>query len=168
MRKTTNYGLALYDVDDKMSITASENSLNANMVKIDNVLKEKATIEDMTTYIDEHKDKLKGADGKDGVDGYSPSAKVETTTTGATITISDKNGTTTTTIANGKDGKVGEKGEAFRYEDFTEEQLASLRGKDGVDGYSPIKGTDYYTEEDKNEIVNLVLEALPNASGVKF
>lgn len=103
MRKTTNYGLALYDVDDKMSITASENSLNANMVKIDNVLKEKATIEDMTTYIDEHKDKLKGADGKDGVDGYSP-----------------------------------------------------------------IKGTDYYTEEDKNEIVNLVLEALPNASGVKF
>lgn len=40
MRKTTNYGLALYDSTDKMSITAEENSLNANMKIIDNKLKE--------------------------------------------------------------------------------------------------------------------------------
>lgn len=40
MRKTTNYGLVLYDLEDKMSITAEENSLNANMEIIDNVLKE--------------------------------------------------------------------------------------------------------------------------------
>ena len=63
MRKTTNYGLALYDAEDKMSITASENSLNANMELIDSTLKEKATIEDMTTYIDEHKDELRGSSG---------------------------------------------------------------------------------------------------------
>ena len=41
----------------------------------------------------------------------------------------------------------GDKGDAFTYEDFTEEQLASLKGengKDGQDGYTPIKGVDYF------------------------
>ena len=37
-------------------------------------------------------------------DGFSPIAKVEETTSGATITITDKNGTTTATVTNGKDG----------------------------------------------------------------
>ena len=40
MRKTSNYGLALYDKEDKMNITAEENSLNANMQIIDSKLKE--------------------------------------------------------------------------------------------------------------------------------
>ena len=136
MRKTTNYGLALYDVTDKMIITANEDSLNHNMELIDNVLKEKATIEDMTKYIEEHKEELKGADGTNGVDGkdgangkdgengqdgYSPIATVTQTETGATITITDKNGTTTTTITNGKDGKdgvdgaKGEKGDSSKF-----------------------------------------------------
>lgn len=167
MRKTTNYGLALYDKEDKMSITAEENSLNANMELIDKTLKEKAdnndiptklseldddknfitseelenkgyltdvpseyitetelnnkgyltehqdisklatkeevkakaSIEDMTTYIEEHKAELKGADGVDGKDGT--------------------NGT---------------------------------NGSDGQDGYTPVKGTDYWTEEDQTVI----------------
>lgn len=38
----------------------------------------------------------------------------------------------------------------------------------GVDGYTPIKGTDYYTDADKTEIVNLVLDALPSAEGVSY
>lgn len=63
MRKTSNYGLALYDLEDKMSITAEEDSLNANMEIIDEALAEKTTIEDMTNYIEEHKDDLKGEPG---------------------------------------------------------------------------------------------------------
>lgn len=51
-----------------------------------------------------------GTDGKDGTDGYSPSAKVEQTDTGATITITDKDGTTTADILNGKDGSGGSSG----------------------------------------------------------
>ena len=104
MRKTDNYGLTLYDKEDKFNITGENDSLNATMKIIDEELKAKATITDMTDYIEAHKDELKGADGKDGIngtngaDGYSPTAKVETTSTGATITITDKNGTTTTTI----------------------------------------------------------------------
>ena len=52
-----------------------------------------------------------GKDGTNGQDGYSPSASVSETDTGATITITDKTGTTTAEIKNGKDGKDGEPGE---------------------------------------------------------
>jgi hypothetical protein len=160
MRKTTNYGLSLYDTTDKMSITSQENSLNANMELIDSALKEKTTIEDMTTYIEEHKDELKGADGKDGingtngidgkdgtngtdgkdgvdgVDGYSPTAKVQTTSTGATITITDKNGTTTTTITNGKDGVDGVDGAKG------EQGIQGIQGEKGETGETGAPGKD--------------------------
>lgn len=51
MKKTDNYGLTLYEKKDNMSITAEENSLNANMKIIDNALKEKANNEDIPTNI---------------------------------------------------------------------------------------------------------------------
>ena len=41
-------------------------------------------------------------------------------------------------------------------------------GKDGVDGKTPVKGTDYYTEADKQEMVTLVLNALPNGEEVSY
>ena len=60
-----------------------------------------------------------GADGAPGKDGYSPSASVAETSTGATITITDKTGTTTAEIKNGKDGAPGK---------------AGTNGKDGAPG----------------------------------
>lgn len=60
-----------------------------------------------------------GADGAPGQDGFSPSASVAQTSTGATITITDKTGTTTAEIKNGKDGAPGK---------------AGTPGKDGADG----------------------------------
>ena len=52
-----------------------------------------------------------GADGQDGADGYSPTATVAQTDGGATITITDKNGTTTASVANGAKGDKGDKGD---------------------------------------------------------
>ena len=46
----------------------------------------------------------KGDKGDPGDDGFSPTATVTQTGTGATITITDKNGTTTANVTNGKDG----------------------------------------------------------------
>lgn len=60
-----------------------------------------------------------GADGAPGQDGFSPSASVAETATGATVTITDKTGTTTAEIKNGKDGAPGK---------------AGTPGKDGADG----------------------------------
>ena len=42
--------------------------------------------------------------GDAGADGFSPTVTVEQTETGATITVTDKNGTTSAEIKNGKDG----------------------------------------------------------------
>jgi hypothetical protein len=50
------------------------------------------------------------APGGSGEDGFSPIAKVTQTDTGAVISITDKNGTTSATVANGKDGQPGESG----------------------------------------------------------
>ena len=85
-----------------------------------------------------------GTNGKPGVDGFSPIAKVETITNGATITITDKNGTTTATILNG------------------------TKGDPGTNGTTPVKGVDYYTEADKQEMVQLVLAAIPSSEEVNY
>lgn len=61
-----------------------------------------------------------GEQGPKGDDGYSPTASVEETETGATITITDINGTTTASVLNGVDGQDGSD------------------GADGADGFSPI------------------------------
>ena len=78
-----------------------------------------------------------GKDGKDGTDGFSPIAKVTETDSGAVITITDAEGTTTATVKNGHDGT------------------------DGKDGKTPVKGVEYYTEAEKQEIVDAVLEKVP-------
>ena len=79
--------------------------------------------------------------GTDGKDGFSPIATVTQTDTGAFISIQDAEGTTTAEI---------------------------FHGKNGEDGHTPVKGTDYYTTEDKNEMVNLVLDALPTWTGGSY
>ena len=64
---------------------------------------------------------VSGGNVENGEDGFSPIAKVEQTASGAVISITDKDGTTTATITNGKDGAPGETG---------------APGKDGKDGTS--------------------------------
>lgn len=51
----------------------------------------------------------------------------------------------------GKDGKDGAPGKD---------------GQNGQDGKTPVRGTDYWTSEDKAEIVADVLAAMPAAEGV--
>ncbi len=80
----------------------------------------------------------KGDKGATGQDGYSPSASVTETDDGAEITITDKAGTTTATVKN---------------------------GKDGAPGHTPEKGVDYWTAADKAEIVQDTLAALPTWTG---
>lgn len=71
-----------------------------------------------------------GEPGKDGEDGFSPVAKVDKTDGVATFTVTDKTGTTSVQILDGRDG---------------------LPGKDGD---TPQKGVDYWTEADKKEIAD--------------
>ena len=50
-------------------------------------------------------------DGADGTDGFSPTATVTQTEGGCTITITDKNGTTTADVAKGVKGDKGDTGD---------------------------------------------------------
>jgi hypothetical protein len=43
-----------------------------------------------------------------------------------------------------------------------------VQGKSGADGYTPQKGVDYYTDADKQEMVQAVLAALPDGDGVMY
>lgn len=77
-----------------------------------------------------------GQDGQPGADGFSPTATVTKSGSTATISITDKNGTTTATVSDGQDGQ------------------------DGDDGYTPVKGTDYWTASDKAEMEADIAEDL--------
>lgn len=51
------------------------------------------------------------------------------------------------------------------FEGSESEWLESLHGKDGEDGYTPVRGIDYWTELDKDEIVDDVLERIAEVGG---
>lgn len=69
-----------------------------------------------------------GGSGKPGADGFSPVANVTQTDSGAVISITDKKGTTTATITNGKDGVDGQPGK---------DGNPGKDGSAGADGVSP-------------------------------
>lgn len=77
------------------------------------------------------KDGRDGINGKDGIDG-----------------INGRDGKDGEPGRDGIDGKDGEPGrDGIDGKD-------GEPGKDGADGYSPVRGEDYWTEEDKQEVVN--------------
>lgn len=78
--------------------------------------------------------KAGGGSGGGGADGFSPIANVTQTDRGATITITDKNGTTTATVTNGKDGKDGEKGDTGATGAKGDKGDPGADGKDGTNG----------------------------------
>lgn len=55
----------------------------------------------------------------------------------------------------------GDRGDKFKYEDFTKEQLDALRwpqGEKGENGKTPIVGVDYFTKTDEDRIVEKVFK----------
>ena len=106
-----------------------------------------------------------GATGSPGASIQSIERTAGSGTSGETdtyaITLTDGS-TTTFQVYNGKDGSIN-------FEDWTEEQRESLRGPEGPagpvgpagpSGYTPVRGTDYWTGEDKTEIVEDTVAAL--------
>ena len=61
----------------------------------------------------------------------------------------------------GEKGDKGDKGDTGYGQDGKD-------GKDGKDGISPVKGVDYFTEDDVTEIVNQVMQSLNNGDEVSY
>lgn len=73
--------------------------------------------------------------------------------------------------ANGKDGAQGEKGDtgpAGPQGPAGAPGPQGPKGETGTDGKTPVKGTDYWTAADKQEIVNSVIAALPDGTEVSY
>ena len=130
----------------------------------------------------------------DGENGSSNSAEngigisnIEQTTTSTaddgnniiTITLTDGS-THTFTVQNGSKGSAGTPVTVSSISESTADGGTSIvtfsdgkklnvkNGSKGTPGNTPVKGTDYYTDADKQEMVNSVLAALPAAEGVSF
>lgn len=114
-----------YNIKDEYA----RNNLGVSEAKVQEVVSE---------YVTEHKADLKGdkgdkgepgANGKDGLDGMVG--------------------------ANGADGKSAYDIARDNGFDGTEKEwIDSLKGKDGVNGETPQRGTDYWTSSDKEEILS--------------
>lgn len=83
----------------------------------------------------------KGDPGEPGKDGHSP--VVTATKSGKTTTIS-VDGAAIATVEDG------------------------AKGDPGKTGKTPVRGTDYWTAADKQEIVNSVIAALPDGTEVSY
>ena len=132
------------------------------------------------------KDGTDGLPGQPGADGFSPIATVESNSDGAVITITDKNGTTTSQIYNGSNGLPGadgldgqdgfsptvevtdtETGVLLTITDVNGAKTATIndgpvgpQGQPGADGHTPVKGVDYFTQQEKNEIITEAASAV--------
>lgn len=95
-----------------------------------------------------------GKDGADGKDGVSCTHSWD----GTVLTVTSASGTSSADLKGDK-GETGEPG---------------TPGAAGADGYTPVKGTDYFTEADKQEIAEAaaekvsIPEALPNPNALTF
>ncbi len=107
--------------------------------------------EQLTQAVESALQEAKDSGDFDGKDGTSVTVKsvsessadggsnVVTFSDGKTVTIKNGNkGKDGYTPVKGKDYSDGEKGDPFTYEDFTVEQLAALKGKDGDPGASGV------------------------------
>ena len=72
------------------------------------------------------------------------------------------------TGATGPQGPQGEQGPKGDTGDVGPQGPKGDTGPAGSNGYTPVKGTDYFTEADKAELVNAVLAALPAAEEVSY
>jgi hypothetical protein len=179
-------------VTGKSLVSDSEIERLANVTNYDDTeLKEqinsKATISDMTTYIEEHKEELKGADGQDGAKGTDGISATHSWN-GTTLTITSASGTSSANLkgdtgATGSAGKDGTNGVGISSVTQTTTSTADggtnvitvtktdgttstfsvkngSKGSTGANGYTPVKGTDYWTTSDKDEIINEVTGSL--------
>lgn len=101
----------------------------------------------------------KGETGAQGAAGVGIKSVTQTTTSTAdkgtnVITVTKTDGSTSTfKVFNGSKGSTGAQGPQGE------------KGDTGAAGYTPVKGTDYFTDSDKAEMVAAVIAALPVYAG---
>lgn len=136
----------------------------------------------LPTAINTALEEAKASGEFDGVDGVSPTVAVSKSGKVTTVSITDKNGTKTATINDGADGSAGKDGTSVTVKSvsestadggsnvvtFSDGKTVTIKngskgstgdtGGKGADGYSPIRGVDYWTEADQESVVKQAAE----------
>lgn len=121
--------------NDGISITSVEQTTTSTEDGGVNIIT--VTLSDDHTFTFQIRNGTKGSNGIDGANGFSPTIDVTSITDGSRLTITDVDGEKTVDIMDGKTGATGEA------------------------GYTPVRGLDYYTDTDKEEMVGLVRSSMP-------
>ena len=114
-----------------------------------------------------------GAPGKDGKDGATFTPAVDTE---GNLSWSNDGGLPNPDTVNikGEKGDQGEKGEPGEKGDQGEPGVPGdpgfpgEQGPTGDPGYTPVKGVDYYTAADRDDIVKRVKDSLPTVDALNF
>lgn len=94
----------------------------------------------------------------------SPTINVTEIDGGHRVVVTDVNGENTFDVMDGAKGEKGDKGDTGATGAAGSAGEKGEKGDKGDDGYTPVKGTDYFTEEDKAEIVQAVVEEMGTAT----
>ena len=115
----------------------------------------------IVTYTDGTTEAIQGPTVEGGASGFSPMVEFTAIDGGYRLSITDVEGTKTVDIMDGEDGQQGPQGPAGKDGAQGPAGADGAKGDKGdtgdtgpagADGKTPVKGTDYFTEADKQEI----------------
>lgn len=182
-------GLYLYKLDERDELfirgeDLSDTYIGINRVRTDTIdekLKPDSlyVVDDGSMFITDFRGDrvdIGGKDGKDGTDGVSATHSWS----GTTLTITSASGTSSANLKGdkGDKGDTGSTGTSVTVSNVSESTASGgtnvvtfsdgkkvnikngTNGAKGADGKTPVRGTDYWTEEDKAEIVRQVLASM--------
>ena len=146
----TTSKVSVADIVNDLVTNAADKPLSAAqgvVVKtlIDALRKDKLDAAELTNAINTALAQAKASGEFDGQDGATPNIQIGTVET----------------LPSGSPATASMGGTA-------ENPILNLGIPQGNAGNTPVKGTDYFTAEDKTELVNAVLAALPAAEGVHY
>lgn len=139
-----------------MSYNAELNSNNAELQEILDTINE---LPEVSSIPGENGATFTPSVSSDGVLSWTNDKGLENP---APVNIKGKDGTSVT-VTNVSESTADGGNNVVTFSDG--KTLTVKNGKNGIDGKTPVKGTDYFTAAEQTEMVNAVIAALPKYNG---